>query len=56
MFKFSSATILLLAGASLPVLAHAEDQATTDPVEIVVTATGLSSASSTSKTNLITAA
>ncbi|MBK9269366.1 MAG: TonB-dependent siderophore receptor [Sphingomonadales bacterium] len=51
MFKFSSATILLLAGASLPVLAHAEDQATTDPVEIVVTATGLSSASSTSKTN-----
>lgn len=52
MFKIFRATALLLAGVSLPAIAYAEEQTTTDPDEIVVTASGLSTATSTSKTNM----
>lgn len=51
MIQKSIFTAVLLCSTSFTTTAYAEDQTTTDPNEIVVTATGLSSASSTSKTN-----
>jgi iron complex outermembrane receptor protein len=51
MFRNLAAIATLLASASLPAIARAEDQPARDGEEVIVTATGLSSATSTSKTN-----